>query len=127
MAGPRWVKLDTGYLRNPKLASLSTDAILLHVASITFCVHHLTDGAIPESSLRDLGQMARIDVRWVRRRALELEALRLWVPNGDGWSLHDFLAMNPQAERKVVETERERNRERQRRFRERRNGVTGEE
>jgi hypothetical protein len=40
------------------------------------------------------------------RRVDELVESGLWVPNGDGWHVHDFEAMNPQAMRAAVEKQR---------------------
>ena len=47
MAGTRWVKLDTSYLRNPKITALHPQALLLHLASILWTADQLQDGHIP--------------------------------------------------------------------------------
>ena len=122
MAGYRWVRLDVDYFTNPKILAVSLDAKMLHIASITYAAKHMTDGQIADRSLTVVGQMADISPRWVRRRAAELEQAKLWMPAPDGWYLHDFEIMNPQAMRVAVELERERWRERQRRSRQRRDG-----
>jgi hypothetical protein len=117
MAGTRWVRLDVDYLQNPKIRALSKDARWLHLASILYTGSQLTDGQIADRSVTYVGQTADIAARWTRRRASELEAAGLWVPNDGGWTLHDFDVMNPQLIRENVERERARWRERQARWR----------
>jgi hypothetical protein len=117
MAGNRWARLDTGYLRNPKVRTVGAAGAMLHLASILHCVDQLTDGQIDDSSLTSLASDAGVGDRWRRRRAGELVDAGLWIPTESGWRLHDFERMNPQAMRKVVEHERELWRERQRRLR----------
>lgn len=108
MAGTRWVRLDTSYLMNPKIMAVDADAVLLHVASMTWCADQLTDGRIPAGALPTLATMARIRASIVDRAAAQLVAADLWHANGDGWYLHDFVAMNGQATRAEVEAQRTR-------------------
>ncbi len=107
MAGPRWVKVDTSYLRNPKITSVSAQATMLHLASILWTADQLTDGVIPARTLAELALAARLTRPAAARCADELEAMGLWERNGDGWYLHDFQKMNRQAMRAVVEKQRE--------------------
>jgi hypothetical protein len=111
MAGSRWVKIDTSYLRNPKVTAVTSGARLLHLASILYTADQLTDGHIPASMLPELAGQAGLAGKATRLRVAELVTHRLWVPNGDGWDLHDFEAMNPQAMRGAVETQRRKWRE----------------
>lgn len=106
MAGTRWVKIDTSYLRNPKLTAVSPQARLLHLASILWSADQLTDGHIPSRTLAELGQTASIEPTWVPRRVKELVEHGLWHRNGSGWVIHDFEVMNPQAMRHKVEAQR---------------------
>ena len=106
MAGTRWVKLDTMYLDNPKIIGLHPQAVLLHLGSILWTAEHLTDGHIPDRAVTALGQKADITPRWVRRRVGSLVEHHLWLPVEDGWHVHDFEIMNPQATRKKVEAQR---------------------
>jgi hypothetical protein len=106
MAGPRWVKVDTSYLRNPKITALTPSGVLLHLASICYAADQLTDGQIPARTLAELAVAARLSPPQARRTADELVEHRLWVPNGDGWWLHDFATMNRQSLRAVVEKQR---------------------
>ena len=102
MAGTRWARIDTGYLRNPKVAELSTSgAVLLHLASILYCAEQLTDGVISPSALRTLIVDARLRGGFMARSSAieELCDAHLWLPNGTGWRVHDYEAMQPQAMR----------------------------
>lgn len=110
MAGTRWVRLDVDYFRNVKALSAGRDGRDLHLASICWVGGQLTDGQIPTNALptilRDAG---------VRPSAVNLVvAAGLWVPNGDGFHLHDFVEMN--GTRADVEHERAAYLERQRRY-----------
>jgi hypothetical protein len=113
MAGTRWVKIDTSYLRNPKIVAVSTQAALLHLASILWTADQLTDGNIPRHVLPDLAHMARVARSSAPRRADELVKAGLWESNSNGWHLHDFEAMNRQALRANVERQRREWRQRQ--------------
>jgi hypothetical protein len=104
MAGTRWVKIDLSYLRNPKVTAVSSP--LLHLASILWTADQLQDGHIPGQTLSELAHQARIGRTVASRRADELVEHGLWIPNGDGWHVHDFEAMNPQAMRAAVEKQR---------------------
>jgi hypothetical protein len=106
MAGTRWAKIDTTYFRNPKVAAVSTQAMLMHLASILFAVDQTTNGEIAAHSLPDIAHMARVPQSQAPRRADELDAGELWIANGGSWHIHDFDVMNPQALREAVEKQR---------------------
>jgi hypothetical protein len=106
MAGTRWVKIDVGYLRNPKISALSPSATLLHLASILWTADQLTDGHIPNHVLPELALMAHLSRSSAATRAGELVKAGVWDSNGADWYLHDFDVMNPQALRGVVEAQR---------------------
>lgn len=108
MAGTRWAKVDTSYLRNPKVTAVSAPAVLMHLASILWSVDQLTDGDIPGHTLTDIAHMARVPRAQAPRRAGELVESELWIANGSSWHLHDFDVMNPQALRAAVEEQRRR-------------------
>jgi hypothetical protein len=107
MAGTRWVKIDTSYLRNPKITSVSPAATLLHLASILWTADQLKDGAIPKGALPELAAAARISRAASLKRVAELVDADLWQNNGDGWYLRDFAVMNSQALRAKVEAQRQ--------------------
>lgn len=121
VAGTRWAKVDTGYLRNPKVATLTLRATMLHLASILYSVDQTTDGVITPGALTVIAAEARVgSPRVVKSLVSELTKAALWDRNGDGWHLHDFAAMNGQAMRTAVDAERAQWRQRQARHR----GVT---
>jgi len=100
------VKIDVSYLENPKVIGLHPQAVLLHLASILWTAEQLTDGHIPAKALQALGQRAGIAPSWQRRMAGALVEHYLWLPVEDGWHVHDFAEMNPQATRKKVLAQR---------------------
>jgi hypothetical protein len=110
MAGPRWVRLDVDYFRNPKAIAAGRDGRDLHLASICWVGGQLTDGEIPSNALPTILRDAGVRSSAVGR----VVAAGLWVPNGDGFHLHDFVAMN--GTRAEVESERARYLDRQRRY-----------
>jgi len=115
MAGQRWVRIDVDYLTNPKVTAAGHDGQRLHFVSILWSARHLTDGHIPASTVSSL-----IHDSYSRRVTVaRVVDAGLWVPNGDGFNVHDFTEM--QHTREEVERQRERWRANQRRFR---NGVT---
>lgn len=115
MAGPRWVRLDVDYFRNPKAIAAGRDGRDLHLASICWVGSQLTDGHIPADVLSTVAADAGIVHRRFTGAAVDrIVAAGLWVPNGDGWDLHDFVEMN--GTRAEVEQERAAYLERQRRY-----------
>lgn len=114
MAGRSWVKLDTSYFGNPKIAQLGRPAVLLHLALITYCAEHLTDGYVTDAAIRNRSDSAQIPIGSRSRARRQLIDAGLLVRNGRGYLLHGFLDMNPQLERQAVEQERSRWREQKR-------------
>jgi hypothetical protein len=108
MAGTRWARIDTSYLRNPKVTAVSAPAVMMHLASILWSAEQMTDGDIPAHTLTDLAHMARVARSQAPRRADELVDQGLWIANGGSWHLHDFDVMNGQALRSSVEKQRAR-------------------
>src|SRR5262245_18037050 len=106
MAGTRWIKIDTTYLRNSKMTAISAPAVLLHLSSICWTADQTKDGLIPATNLADVSHDARIGRGTTSRRVDELVAGGLWIPNGKGFEVHDFAEMNPQAMRAAVEAQR---------------------
>lgn len=102
MAGTRWVRLDTSYLLNPKILQVDHRGVLLHIASIGWCAEQLTDGQVPTSALAVLATMARLRPGEAVRASDQLVDAGLWHKNGDGWEVHDFVAMNAQVSREQV-------------------------
>ena len=118
MAGQRWVRLDVDYFANPKALAAGRDGRDLHLASICWVGRYLTDGHIPTAAIADIAHAAGVDNR---RRGHGIERAvfaGLWVPNGDGFELHDFVEMN--GTRADAEKASALYRERQRRYNKRR-------
>jgi len=108
----RWVRLDTQFYGNTKVATTSLESIGVYVLGLTFAGDHLTNGVIPAHAL----PMTRARPKHIR----ELERAGLWVPVSGGWVIHDYL--EHQQSREHVEAVREQTRERMRQWRARRNG-----
>lgn len=106
MAGSRWVKLDSDYPDNPKIAPLSHAAFRLHVTMIAYCAKELTDGRINPVGYRLCTIRSQLGYRVVTKVTAELVHAGLIEPCADGWVLHDFLVMNPQLEATVIEARR---------------------
>lgn len=110
MAGTRWVRLDVDYFRNRKALAAGRDGRDLHLASICWVGGQLTDGHIPSTALPTILGDAGVRSSAVNR----VVAAGLWVPNGDGFHLHDYVEMN--GTRAEVEQERAAYLDRQRRY-----------
>lgn len=111
VAGTRWVRLDVGYFAHPKVLEAGRDGRDLHLASICYSGGFLTDGYIASSAIPRLLAEAG-----VRRSAVDRAVgAGLWLPNGAGFAVHDYTAM--QDSRADVERERARWRDAQRRRR----------
>ena len=103
-----FVRLDDGWLENPKLAQAGSLAAHLYAAGITYANRHLTDGYIPSGILNRLVDYD--GVKWngkaVTNRLLaeRLVAEGLWIERADGWTIHDYLEFQPT--REYVEAKR---------------------
>ncbi len=86
-------RIDTGFLRNPKIVAVGKDGTLLQLAGILYCSDGLTDGFIPKKAVPILGASAM--VRSASRTAALLVAAGLWEESGDGYRIHDFLQYQP--------------------------------
>jgi hypothetical protein len=117
MAGPRWVRLDVDYFGNPKALSAGLHGRVLHLASICWVARFLTDGHIPADAVEAIARDAGLTATSIPRSVQRVADAGLWVPNGNGFDLHDFVEMN--GSKSDVERERAQWRERQRRARSR--------
>lgn len=88
-----WAKLDDGYWRHPKIVGLTDGAYRLHVQAIVWACDQLTDGHIPAHVLPLL--LPGVTARTATSRAGTLVTAGLWHPDGDGWTIHDFLEYQP--------------------------------
>jgi hypothetical protein len=76
-----WVRLDDAFPDHPKILGLSDAAFRLEVTAICYAHRNLTDGWIPEA----------FPPPRLARSVPALVDARLWVPNGSGWGLNDYL------------------------------------
>jgi len=108
-----WVRIDEHAMSHRKLRALSDGAFRLWVEGLAHCQRHLTNGAISSQDLRNF--------RYKRsRRVAELctsveGAPPLWIPTGDGFTVHDYLIWND--DREIVLARRSKARERMQRLR----------
>ena len=72
-----WVRLDNGFPEHPKVLPLSDAAFRAEVIAICYASRYLTDGWVPSPARRAV--------------AGELVKAQLWLPDGDGYQLHDYL------------------------------------
>ena len=96
-----WVRIDDDLFNHPKL----TDAWWRDHASVGLwafaAAHsgkHLLDGAVPA---RFVAPYFATPAQ-ARRATTALVDARLWVPNGDGWEIHDWAEYNPTRERELA-------------------------
>jgi len=78
----RFLRLDVLFATHPKVVELSDRAFRAYVSGLCYSAQHLTDGAIPATTVRLLS---------TRRTASELIDAGLWDQNGSGVVVHDFL------------------------------------
>jgi hypothetical protein len=96
-----WFKLDDSFHAHPKVEAAGNAAVGLWVRCGSYSAHYLTDGHITHQVARRLGRPVEID------RLLESG---LWVLNGAGYWMPDYLEYNPSA--KQVRADRLKARER---------------
>lgn len=94
MSGTQWVRVDVGYLTNPKVRRVGRDGALLHLSSILYAGGQgLDDGLLPPEALPILAPQAYIRV--VDPVIERLVKCGLWHPDlSGGFLVHDFAGMN---------------------------------
>ena len=108
MAGTQWVRVDVGYLRNPKVRRAGNDGALLHLAAILYLgEHQLNNGLLPPEAL----ELMVTDTR-IRRPDPVIDRLvknGLWHPDlGGGYLIHHYAETNGDASRASADKERKR-------------------
>lgn len=81
-----WVKLDDDFADHPKVVGLSDKAFRAYVSGLCYCARQLTDGHIPSRMVKALAP---------GRSGTELEQAGLWIQNGSGVVVHDYLEFQP--------------------------------
>ena len=99
-----WVRIDDQFHGHPKVRAAweaEPAAVGLEVVALSHAAAYLTDGYVDEIFVRS---WFRSSGR--RRRAVNaLVDTGLWIPNGSGWQIHDYLEYNDSRER-VLEKRR---------------------
>jgi hypothetical protein len=95
-----WLKIDDAFPEHMKVVGLSDRAFRIHVSALCFCARNLTDGHVPEPTVRALTLGKKTPIN-------DLVRAGLWHENGDGgFVINDYLDYNPS--RAHVQAERER-------------------
>ena len=106
-----WARIDDHLHAHPKIVAawqIDPASVGLELLALSHSAAYLTDGAIDQRFVRSWFKSAAR-----RRRAVNaLVETGLWVPNGDGWVIHDYLDYN---EPRELLLERRRAREAKRR------------
>lgn len=108
MSGSQWVRIDCGYLTNPKIRRVSRDAVDLHLAGILYLGGHRIDtGLLPPEALEIVALNARL--RRVEPVVAELVKHGLWHPATDGgYVVHDYAETNGDASEAAAARDRKR-------------------
>lgn len=83
-----WANFDDGYADHPKIIGLSDGAFRLHASSVLYCSRYLTDGFIPKP------QVSKLIPTFRAAYVNELIKSGLWVAEGGGYYVHDYLQWN---------------------------------
>lgn len=112
------MKLDVDYFGNPKTLAAGRNGRDLHLASICWVARYLTDGFVPADAVATIARDAGLNGALPRDAVERVVAAGLWIPNGHGYDIKDYVETN--GSRADYERARELFRIRQRRYRERR-------
>jgi hypothetical protein len=87
-----WAKVDDKLHAHPKVARAGLEALGLHLLAMSYCAAYETEGHVDAHFAE--GKAAK------RTRALVARLVEsgLWEPNGNGWTIHDWLLYNPTRE-----------------------------
>lgn len=109
-----WFKVDDGFHGHPKVMDLSLEAVGLWSLAGSWCAKYLTDGFVPEKTIRRLGGGPDL--------AMELLSAGLWVAEDGGWQFKDWTDYQPS--KVEVEAERQAARDRMKKVRAAKKGVS---
>jgi hypothetical protein len=83
-----WAKLGDEFYDQPATMEASLEAVGLHALALSYCARHLTDGKLTRRVCEFLSR-GNAD-----RLGGELVAAGMWVADGDGFALRDYLSTN---------------------------------
>ena len=83
-----WFRLDDGFHNHPKVRSAGNAATGLWVRCATYSAQYMTDGHVAADTALGYGTRREID---------RLVAAGLWLPNGTGFLIPDYLEYNHSA------------------------------
>jgi hypothetical protein len=108
-----WFKVDDGFHGHPKVMDLSLEAVGLWSLAGSWCAKYLTDGFVPEKTIRRLGGGPDV--------AMELLTAGLWEAQNGGWQFKDWTDYQPS--KVEVEAERQAARDRMKKVRAAKKGI----
>lgn len=94
-----WANFDDCYPDHPKVIGLSDAAFRLHTSGVIYCARYKTDGFIPKP------QVSKLVPAFRNATLNELTRADLWVTDGAGYYIHDYLEWN--RSRAEIEAEKE--------------------
>ena len=105
-----WFRLEDSFHLHPKVTAAGNAATGLWVRCATYSAQYLTDGAVTDEVAHSYGNKREID---------RLVGTGMWIRNGSGFLIPDYLEYNPSAAqvRKDRELARERQAKRRRNMR----------
>ncbi|MGB0096610.1 MAG: hypothetical protein WBP81_29235 [Solirubrobacteraceae bacterium] len=104
-----WIRIDDDLHSHPKIQAAwhqSEVSVGLHLLALSHSACYLTDGHVSRAFVA-----LQLPNTTVRKQAVDaLVASELWVVNGTGWEIHDYLDYNDSREkilaRRAAEAER---------------------
>lgn len=92
-----WMKLDDGWLLNPKIRAMGLHARALYFASIGWSCQQLTDGHLPAHMLPVVAVLADVDPADTHAAMQRLVGIGAWIEatHADGWTIHAFHEYQP--------------------------------
>src|SRR4051812_33340208 len=98
-----WARFEDDFLGNQKLATLSTAAIALDMASIIYSARELRDGQLTVTDVQIIATLIHIR-RW-QPVAAEVVRVNRWSSpdEGDCYAIHDYLDYQPSRQQVLTE------------------------
>jgi hypothetical protein len=81
-----WFYVDDGFYTHPKVMQVGNSSVGLWLKCGAYSARFGLDGVVIHSVISAMGGR--------QREVDQLVAAGLWVPNGSGWKMHDYLDYN---------------------------------